>query len=68
MGHSFIAAAIKEIQEMACNLTTDGIQVMGGAEVYEGFRTGKRFRDAKHIQAFIDITEEKIEVFPESII
>ncbi|MEZ4577965.1 MAG: acyl-CoA dehydrogenase family protein [Desulfobacterales bacterium] len=41
-----IAAAVK-IQEMACNLTTDSIQVMGGAGYMKDFGQEKRFRDAK---------------------
>ena len=62
-----IAAAIK-IQEMACNLTTDGIQVMGGAGYMKDFGQEKRFRDAKHIQALFGMTPRKKLKYFESII
>ena len=62
-----IAAAVK-IQEMACNLTTDGIQVMGGAGYMKDFGQEKRFRDAKHIQALFGMTPRKKLKYFESII
>jgi len=52
------AAAIS-IQDTACNLTTDGIQAMGGVGYMKDFGQEKRFRDAKHIQALFGITPRK---------
>ncbi len=52
------AAAI-QIQDMACSLTTDGIQVMGGVGYMKDFGQEKRFRDAKHIQTLFGITPLK---------
>lgn len=61
------AAAIK-IQGMACSLTTDGIQVMGGVGYMKDFGQEKRFRDAKHIQALFGMTPRKKLKYLESII
>ena len=55
---SSIAAALK-VQETACSLTTDGIQVMGGVGYMKDFGQEKRFRDAKQIQALFGITPKK---------
>jgi len=62
-----IATAIK-IQDMACNLTTDGIQVMGGAGYMKDFGQEKRFRDAKNIQALFGMTPRKKLKYLENII
>ena len=40
-------------QEAACDLTTWGIQVLGGVGYMKDFGQEKRFRDAKHIQALL---------------
>lgn len=48
-------AAAVHIQDMACDLTTDGIQVLGGVGYMKDFGQEKRFRDAKHIQALLGI-------------
>ena len=47
------------IQETACELTTDGIQAMGGVGYMKDFGQEKRYRDAKHIQAVFGITPIK---------
>ena len=52
-------AAALLIQEMATDLTTDGIQVMGGVGYMKDFGQEKRYRDAKHIQAVFGLTPIK---------
>ena len=61
------AAAI-HVQDMACDLTTDGIQILGGVGYMKDFGQEKRFRDAKHIQAFLGITPVKKIRFIENMI
>jgi alkylation response protein AidB-like acyl-CoA dehydrogenase len=48
-----------QVHDMACNLTTDGIQVMGGVGYMKDFGQEKRFRDAKQIQSLFGITPVK---------
>ena len=52
------ASAI-HIQSMACELTTDGIQVLGGVGYMKDFGQEKRFRDAKHIQSLLGMAPLK---------
>ncbi|MBC2716758.1 MAG: acyl-CoA/acyl-ACP dehydrogenase [Desulfobacteraceae bacterium] len=52
--HCSRAAAIS-IQEAACDLTTWGIQVLGGVGYMKDFGQEKRFRDAKHLQALLGL-------------
>ena len=52
------AAAI-HIQSLACDLTTDGIQLLGGYGYMKDYGQEKRFRDAKHIQALLGLTPMK---------
>jgi len=52
------AAAI-HVQSAACDLTTDGIQVLGGVGYMKDFGQEKRFRDAKHLQALLGIAPLK---------
>lgn len=47
------------VQEMACDVTTDGIQVLGGAGYMEDFGQAKRYRDAKHAQSLLGIAPMK---------
>jgi alkylation response protein AidB-like acyl-CoA dehydrogenase len=61
------SAAIR-IQEDACALTTDGIQVLGGVGYMKDFGQEKRFRDAKHIQALLGMTPMKKLRFIENMI
>jgi alkylation response protein AidB-like acyl-CoA dehydrogenase len=49
-------SAALQIQENACNFTTDGIQLLGGVGYMKDFGQEKRFRDAKHIQAFLGLS------------
>ncbi len=46
-------AAAVHVQAMAGELTTDGIQVMGGVGYMKDFGQEKRFRDARHIQSLL---------------
>ncbi len=43
------------IQTTACDLTTWGIQILGGVGYMKDFGQEKRFRDAKHIQAILGL-------------
>jgi alkylation response protein AidB-like acyl-CoA dehydrogenase len=49
-------AAVLHIQETAVQVTTDGVQVLGGVGYMQDFGQEKRFRDAKHIQACFGLT------------
>jgi len=53
-----LAAAI-HLQETAVQVTTDGVQVLGGVGYMQDFGQEKRFRDAKHIQACFGLTPLK---------
>jgi alkylation response protein AidB-like acyl-CoA dehydrogenase len=47
------------LQEMACELTTDGVQVLGGNGYMKDYGQEKRFRDAKQLQALMGIAPRK---------
>ncbi len=51
----YVQSAALHIQELACDVTTTGIQVLGGVGYMKDFGQEKRFRDAKHIQALLGI-------------
>jgi alkylation response protein AidB-like acyl-CoA dehydrogenase len=53
-----LAAAI-HLQETAVQVTTDGVQALGGVGYMHDFGQEKRFRDAKHIQACFGLTPLK---------
>lgn len=53
-----LAAAI-HVQEAAVQVTTDGVQALGGVGYMQDFGQEKRFRDAKHIQACFGLTPLK---------
>lgn len=55
---SALAAAV-QVGAMACETTTDGIQVMGGVGYMKDFGQEKRFRDARHIQALLGMAHMK---------
>lgn len=58
-----LAAAI-HIQETAVQVTTDGVQVLGGVGYMQDLGQEKRFRDAKHIQACFGLTPlKKLKLF-----
>lgn len=48
-------AAALHLSEIACKLTTDGIQCLGGNGYMKDYGQEKRFRDAKHVQAFLGL-------------
>ncbi len=53
------AAAAVRIQADACDLTTDGIQILGGIGYMKDYGQEKRFRDAKHLQALLGLAPMK---------
>jgi len=48
-------AAALHLSELACKLTTDGIQILGGNGYMKDYGQEKRFRDAKHVQALLGL-------------
>jgi len=66
-GLSSRAASIY-IQEMATELTTDGIQVLGGNGYMKDYGQEKRFRDAKQSQCLLGISQMKKICYMERII
>jgi alkylation response protein AidB-like acyl-CoA dehydrogenase len=51
----YTRAAALHLSELACKLTTDGIQCLGGNGYMKDYGQEKRFRDAKHIQALLGL-------------
>ncbi len=49
-------AAALQVQQMAAEATTDGIQMLGGYGYMKDYGQEKRFRDAKQIQSLMGIT------------
>ncbi len=49
-------AAALHLSDMACRLTTDGIQVLGGNGYMKDYGQEKRFRDAKQVQALLGLS------------
>ncbi len=52
-------AAALHLSELACKLTTDGIQCLGGNGYMKDYGQEKRFRDAKHVQALLGLAPMK---------
>lgn len=52
-------AAAVYVQEAACDLTTWGIQVLGGVGYMKDFGQEKRFRDAQHLHALLGLAPLK---------
>jgi alkylation response protein AidB-like acyl-CoA dehydrogenase len=48
-------ATALQVQAAACDVTTDGIQVLGGNGYMEDYGQEKRFRDAKQVQALLGL-------------
>jgi alkylation response protein AidB-like acyl-CoA dehydrogenase len=46
-------AAALHLSELACKLTTDGVQILGGYGYMKDYGQEKRFRDAKQVQSFL---------------
>lgn len=51
----YARAAALHLSELACTLTTDGIQCLGGNGYMKDYGQEKRFRDAKHTQALLGL-------------
>jgi len=51
----YARAAAIHLSELACKLTTDGIQCLGGNGYMKDYGQEKRFRDAKHVQALLGL-------------
>jgi alkylation response protein AidB-like acyl-CoA dehydrogenase len=52
-------AAALHVQSLAAELTTDGVQAMGGVGYMKDFGQEKRFRDAKQLQALLGASPVK---------
>ena len=48
-------AAALHLSELACKLTTDGIQILGGNGYMKDYGQEKRFRDAKQVQSLLGL-------------
>lgn len=48
-----VSAATIYIQDAACQVTTDGVQVLGGSGYMKDYGQEKRFRDANHLQTLL---------------
>ncbi len=48
-------AAALHLSDLACKLTTDGIQILGGYGYMKDYGQEKRFRDAKQVQALLGL-------------
>lgn len=55
----YAGAAAIQAMEMACDATTDGIQLLGGNGYMIEYHQEKRFRDAKQIQALLGLAPMK---------
>ncbi|HQI02849.1 MAG TPA: acyl-CoA dehydrogenase family protein [Deltaproteobacteria bacterium] len=55
-GKTLARAAALFVQDAACLLTTDGIQVLGGYGYMKDYGQEKRFRDAKQLQALLGLS------------
>jgi len=62
-----LAAAIQSC-DMACTVTNDGIQVLGGVGYMKDFGQEKRFRDARHIQNLLGAASVKKIGFLQAVI
>jgi alkylation response protein AidB-like acyl-CoA dehydrogenase len=49
-----LAAAV-HVQKMACDVTSDGVQILGGVGYMKDFGQEKRMRDAKHLQTLLGL-------------
>jgi alkylation response protein AidB-like acyl-CoA dehydrogenase len=62
-------AAALHLSELACKLTTDGIQCLGGNGYMKDYGQEKRFRDAKHVQALLGLAPmRKLSVIEDMLI
>ncbi len=64
----YAAAAGIHIHEMACDVASEGVQILGGNGYMQDYGQEKRYRDAKHIQAYLGIFPmKKIRYFKQHI-
>lgn len=56
------------VSEMACNVTSDGIQVLGGNGYMHDYSQEKSFRDARQIQALMGLAPMRKLAYIERII
>lgn len=61
-------AASVHVSAMACDITTDGVQLLGGVGYMKDFGQEKRFRDARHIQNLLGMAPTKKLSLIESLI
>jgi alkylation response protein AidB-like acyl-CoA dehydrogenase len=54
-----VSAAALHIHELACDVVTDGIQVLGGNGYMKDYGQEKRYRDARQVQALLGIAPLK---------
>jgi alkylation response protein AidB-like acyl-CoA dehydrogenase len=52
-------AASLAVGQMACELTDDGIQVLGGNGYMEDYGQEKRFRDARQVQSLLGLVPRR---------
>ncbi len=52
-GHQHIISSSIHIHDLACELVTDGIQILGGYGYMKDYGQEKRFRDARMVQALL---------------
>ncbi|HPS93637.1 MAG TPA: acyl-CoA dehydrogenase family protein, partial [Deltaproteobacteria bacterium] len=57
-GRHCMAAAL-HVHELACDATSDGIQVLGGNGYMKDYGQEKRYRDARQVQALLGIAPLK---------
>jgi alkylation response protein AidB-like acyl-CoA dehydrogenase len=56
---AYCMASALHIHELACDATTDGIQVLGGNGYMKDYGQEKRYRDARQVQALLGIAPLK---------
>ena len=56
------------VQKTACDVASDGVQILGGVGYMKDFGQEKRFRDAKHLQALLGMVPMKKLRFIENMI
>ncbi len=65
---SRISAASLHVAELACNATTDGIQVLGGYGYMKEYGQEKRYRDARMVQALLGaVPYKKLDIIQKAV-
>lgn len=65
---SRISAAALHLAELACNATTDGIQVLGGYGYMKDYGQEKRYRDARMVQALLGaVPLKKLDIIQKAV-